>query len=59
MSWRDTGVRHHRRGGISYFRLSTGFSLNEGQFPNIHVHWARPMGFYIALTHRLKWWWYA
>ena len=36
----------HRGGGVTYFRPSTGFSVNESQFPNVTVLW-RSCG---------KWW---
>lgn len=39
--------------GYTYFNKANGFSINEGQFPNIHVSW-RPIGFYIAISERLK-----
>lgn len=45
-----------RFSGYTYFRLSTGFSINEGEFPNIHVSWRRPYGVYLALSPKLKWW---
>ncbi len=52
-------IVRHKSGALSYFRLATGFSINEGGFPNIHIHWGRPVGFYIALNRRLKLWWFA
>lgn len=59
MSWRHTKVYQHRRGGVSYFRLRTGFSINEGQFPNITIIWGGWVGkmFYVAFSHRFKWYW--
>ena len=48
----------HRNGGITFIS-HWGLSLNEGRFPNIHLRWGRrPYGFYIALTHRWKFWWF-
>lgn len=32
--------------GITYFDLSHGFSINEGQVPNICIDWKIPM-FYL------------
>lgn len=40
--------------GLTYFRW-WGFSINEGQFPNIHVSWSHWFFIYIALTPRWKW----
>lgn len=57
MTWRDTGQIWHKNGGMSYFRLRTGFSINEGQYPTIYVTWSHP-GFYIALSRRLKLYWF-
>lgn len=50
--------------GRTYFRWRRGFSINEGEFPNVHISW-RTFGrrwrfyFYIAFSHRLKWWWHS
>jgi hypothetical protein len=49
-----TRLISHRNGGFSYFDSKKGFSINEGQFPNIHVAWNEVVGFYIAFSHRLK-----
>lgn len=36
-----------------------GFSINEGEFPNICLKWSwKYCGFYIALSPRLKWYWF-
>lgn len=34
------------------------FSINEGEYPNIHVSWRGWIGFYVALSPRLKWHWF-
>lgn len=44
----------HRRGGYSYFRWRTGFSINEAQYPNIHVSWKFRL-IYVALSRRFTW----
>ena len=41
----------------TYFRR-TGFSINESEFPNMHMSWDRGIYVYIALTRRLKWSWH-
>lgn len=40
--------------GITYF-TRWGFSINEGQFPNIHVNWSNPF-LYIAFTKGWRFW---
>ncbi len=35
-----TKLYRHKRGGYTYF-ATWGFSINEGQFPNIHMSWRR------------------
>lgn len=40
---------------MTYF-AKWGFSINEGQFPNIHIRWDRTPGFYIAFSPRLRLW---
>lgn len=57
MNWRDTGICRHKGGGISYFRLRTGFSINESAFPNIHVGWNNGLFFYLAISPKIKIWW--
>lgn len=37
--------------GLTYFK-PWAFSINEGQFPNIHISWHRSPIFYLALTPR-------
>ena len=56
MSLFDTGLFVSKRGGGTYFRLATGFSINEGQYPNISVGWGGVLRrrIYIALSNRLK-----
>ena len=40
--------------GVTYFRR-WGFSINEGEFPNIHVSWRRDgFLFYLAFSWRWK-----
>lgn len=58
MSWRDTGLHQHKGGGFSYFRLSTGVSINEGAVPTIYLAWGDSIGFYIALSRKLKFHWF-
>jgi hypothetical protein len=41
--------------GTTYFS-SKGFSINESRFPNICLRWDGGLFFYIAFSHRLKWW---
>jgi hypothetical protein len=38
---------------VTYFRR-WAFSINEGNFPNIHVNF-RTGFYYVALSRRLKW----
>lgn len=46
--------------GVTYFR-SWGFSINEGEFPNVHLSWnKRSLFFYCAFRwkgkpKRFKW----
>lgn len=44
--------------GLTYFDKSYGFSINEGEFPNIHVCWCHTYGVYVAISHRFKWWYF-
>jgi hypothetical protein len=46
-------ILQHRSGGFTYFKR-WAFSINEGQFPNVHVNF-RTRFFYVALSPRLKW----
>lgn len=41
--------------GYTYF-TRTGFSINEGRFPNIHASWCDVLGiyFYICVGYALK-----
>lgn len=44
--------------GLTYFDKRFGFSVNEGEFPNIHVRWKVPYGFYLALSPVLRFHWF-
>ena len=37
----------------TYFRRY-GFSINEGEFPNIHISWRERFHFYLAISRKLK-----
>jgi len=42
---------------MTYWRFrGIQFSINEGEFPNIHVNWhGQGLFIYVALSRRLKW----
>jgi hypothetical protein len=44
--------------GLTYFKSDLGFSVNEGYFPNIHVRWKRPFGFYVAISKNIRFWFF-
>lgn len=41
--------------GVTYFKKHS-FSINEGEFPNIHMNWRDGLFVYAALSPRLRWW---
>lgn len=45
MRWRFNGV---------YYVRPWGFSLNESEYPNLHISWRWWFVFYLALSQRMK-----
>lgn len=44
--------------GVTYFDWRSGFSINEGEYPNIHVSWGWCWHFYLAFSRRWTWSWF-
>lgn len=47
--------------GVTYFDCKAGqASLNEGQYPNVHVRWKPPhWGFYLCLGRGFRLYWFS